>query len=393
METAATADLSGSRRTIPFRIIVPLFFYFGAAGIATVMLGPLLPGLISRWHIQDAQAGALFTSFFSGQLTGAYLATRNLRASIVFGSLITAMGCIAMLWVDFHFAHIALFAIGFGVGAGLTAGNVIAGTIVRSSSRLLAIINVGWSIGAIACPTFIRIFGPQWFFVITAVVITVAALIASTVPLPPKVSPNEAGTPLPLLPLPIVPLLIFALILLLYIGIENTLGGWLPSYAIRNSPLLLASSISFYFWIAELAGRALAAAILQKLADSILYRVSLILLMASVSLFVFVPSLSSFQITTLTILCGMAVAPLYPIIVGSLLGRTGPHPRLGLLFASASLGGVTLPWLTGVFSTFFRSLRIGLIVPAIGAFLLLILSRVVANRQVSASPDSVIQAS
>ena len=355
------------------------------------MLGPLLPGLIARWHIQDAQAGALFTSFFSGQLTGAYIAARNLRASIVFGSLITAIGCIAMLWVNFHFAHVALFAIGFGVGAGLTAGNVIAGTIVRSSSRLLAMINVGWSIGAIACPTLIRIFGARWFFVITAVVITVAALIASTVPTPQRVSSNDTVTPR--LPLPIVPLLIFALVLLLYIGIENTLGGWLPSYAVRTSASLLASSISFYFWVAELMGRALAAAILQKLTDSLLYRVSLVLLIASVFLFVFIPSLSPIEITTLTILCGIAIASLYPIIVASLLSRTGPHPRLGLLFASASLGGVTLPWLTGVFSTFFHSLRIGLIVPAVGGLLLLILSPVIANRQAPAGPDSKIHTS
>src|SRR5207302_5646780 len=114
----------------PLRTLLPVFFYFVAAGIATVMLGPLLPALIHRWHIQDAQAGSLFTASFAGQFCGAWFATRNLRISVLYGSAITAAGCIAMAWVGFGAAHIALFCLGLGLGAGLTAGNVIAGTSV-----------------------------------------------------------------------------------------------------------------------------------------------------------------------------------------------------------------------------------------------------------------------
>src|SRR6185437_1187805 len=65
--------------TSAFRSLGPVFFYFFIAGIATVMLGPLLPALIARWHIQDAQAGTLFTTTFAGQLCGSWFATRNLR--------------------------------------------------------------------------------------------------------------------------------------------------------------------------------------------------------------------------------------------------------------------------------------------------------------------------
>src|SRR6266446_10587811 len=93
------------------RPLAPVFFYFIVAGIVTVMLGPLLPVLIQRWHIQDAQAGTLFTASFAGQLCGAWFATRNLRASILYGSAITAAGCTALAWVGFGPAHIALFCV------------------------------------------------------------------------------------------------------------------------------------------------------------------------------------------------------------------------------------------------------------------------------------------
>ena len=77
-------------------------FYFFVAGIATVMLGPLLPALIARWHIQDAQAGTLFTATFAGQLCGAWFATRNLRASVLYGACMSAIGCALMAWADFR---------------------------------------------------------------------------------------------------------------------------------------------------------------------------------------------------------------------------------------------------------------------------------------------------
>ena len=335
------------------------------------MLGPLLPGLIERWHIQDAQAGVLFTALFAGQLSGAWIASKNLRASVIFGAAITAGSCIAMLWVNFSAAHVALFGVGFGLGAGLTAGNVIAGTAVTSGrARALAILNVGWSIGAITCPTLVRIFGSEAFFIIAALMLALAAVIVTRLPRQEH-APELLQAPPSGLPLPALPLALFALALLLYVGIENTLGGWLPSYAVRNSAVLLASSISFNYWLAELIGRSLMAVVVRRLGESALYCGSLVLLITAISMLIFMRHPRDGQIITLTILCGLAIAPLYPLIVSFLLARTGNHPRLGPLFSMASFGGATLPWLTGVVSTNFHGLHAGLVVPALGAFLLL----------------------
>jgi fucose permease len=74
------------------------------------------------------------------------------------------------------------------------------------------------------------------------------------------------------------------------------------------------------------------------------------------------------------ILSGAAIGPVYPLLVAFLLARFSTHPRLGRLFASASLGGATLPWFTGVVSTHFGGLRAGLLVPAAGILLMLALS-------------------
>ena len=86
----------------------------------------------------------------------------------------------------------------------------------------------------------------------------------------------------------------------------------------------------------------------------------------------------------LTFLAALSLAPLYPLIVSFLLSRTWNHTSLGALFATASFGGASLPWLTGVLSTQFHNLRTGFLVPAAGAALLLVLSPILTAKHIPA---------
>ena len=357
------------------------------------MLGPLLPALIQRWHIQDAQAGTLFTANFAGQFCGAWFATRNLRASILYGSAITAAGCIALAWVGFGSAHIALFCTGLGLGAGLTAGNVIAGTAVPAArARLIALLNVAWGFGAIACPILVRLSsagGIRYFFFTTAIFLAITSLVATAIPHPaqppePLQTTSPTASPAPSIQqrllLPPLPLLVFGAAIFLYIGVENALGGWLPSYAIRTNPALHASSIALCFWVAELTGRILVTILMTIVGEAALYRICLALLILTQVVLCATANISATGIVALTFLGALSLAPIYPLIVSFLLARTGNHARLGALFATASFGGATLPWLTGVFSTQFQSLRTGFIVPAAGAALLLFLSGILTTK-------------
>jgi MFS transporter, FHS family, glucose/mannose:H+ symporter len=405
--TTPNALQPGASPVKPLRALLPVYFYFLAAGIATVMLGPLLPALIQRWHIQDAQAGTLFTANFAGQFCGAWFATRNLRASILYGSAITAAGCIAMAWVGFDAAHIALFCTGFGLGAGLTAGNVIAGTTVPAErARLIAILNVVWGLGAIACPVLVRLSsagGIQHFFFATAAFLAITSLAAISIPnespatnfspaQPAQLaSPSSPVLPTPLIPqrmpLPPLPLFVFGGAVFLYIGVENALGGWLPSYAVRTNPALHASSIALCFWVAELTGRILVTILMALVSEAALYRICLALLILTQVILCVTANISATGIVALTFLCALSLAPIYPLIVSFLLARTGNHARLGPLFATASFGGASLPWLTGVFSTQFNNLRTGFLVPATGAALLLFLSAILTAKPTKALPS------
>lgn len=371
------AEAQPHTRAETLRALAPVFFYFGVAGVATVMLGPLLPALISRYQVQDAQAGTLFAFNFAGQLCGAWIAVRNLRASVLYGALISAAGCLAMAWAPFNFAHLALFLNGLGLGAGLTAGNVIAGTFVSANrARLLALLNTCWSVGAIFCPLLVRACGPihvNNFFYILSAVLAVSAIAATVIPRTPtqQQQPAQPKTRIPLSP---AMLFYFACALLLYVGIENALGGWLPTYAVRVDPTAHAADISFYFWLAEMAGRLLMATPANFLSEKSLYKIASALLIATLVVIIALPSLAPGHIALLTIAAGLTIAPIYPLILSFLLSRTGKHPHLGPLFASASLGGATLPWFTGIVSTHYHALRAGLAVPAAATALILLLA-------------------
>lgn len=395
-------QLSPDRATI-IRTLAPAYFYFLVAGTVTVMLGPLLPQLIEHWQIQDAQAGTLFTADFVGQLCGAWIAARNLRASLVYGSILAAAGCLALLSLGFGAAHVALFCVGVGLGTGLTAGNILAGTTLPAArARLLVILNVAWGLGAIACPLLIYLTAGggmrRFFFVITALLLAASLF---SVAIPRATHTDEAsqaleqpGRELPFkasrFPLPLFPLVAFAGAMFLYVGVENSLGGWLPSYALRSSASLQASTIAIYFWVAELVGRLIVAALMTVLGERVLYRLCLALLLVTEGLLCFIAHPSAFSVITLTILGGFTLAPVFPLLVSFMLARTGNHKRLGPLFASASLGGAVLPWLTGLCSTYFHGLRAGLVVPAAGGALLLLLSGITTAKNLPASSDRLV---
>jgi MFS transporter, FHS family, glucose/mannose:H+ symporter len=386
------SQLTPDRPTI-IRTLGPAYFYFLVAGTVTVMLGPLLPQLIQHWQIQDAQAGTLFTADFVGQLCGAWIAARSLRSSLIYGSILSAAGCIALTWLGFGAAHLALFCIGIGLGAGLTAGNIIAGTTLPAiRAKLLAILNVAWGLGAIACPLLINVTaagGMRRFLFVIATLLVAASLFSIALPrattsfvssAPSELSGSEYATADPPFPLPLLPLISFAAAMFLYVGVENSLGGWLPSYAIRSSSSLQASSIATYFWIAELIGRLLVAALMTILGERALFRLCLLFLLITEGLFCSIAHPSASAVIALTILGGFTLAPVFPLLVSFMLARTGNHKRLGVLFASASVGGAVLPWMTGVCSTYFHGLRAGLVVPAAGSALLLLLSGIVTAK-------------
>jgi MFS transporter, FHS family, glucose/mannose:H+ symporter len=353
-----------------------LLLHLGIAltGVGTVLLGCILPRLSGQWHLRDKDAGLLLMVQFATAATGALLVRRNLWKALTSGYVLIAVGSFAIFLLQQR--SLPAFAVyGLGLGLAMTANNMIAGR--RYPQRMgaaLAVANFSWSAGSVACPLLAAQFlrhatGGAAFALVgmLALPFTLLPLLAdrndlnaSTSPGPTPTGIREATT-----------ILYYSLLAFLYVGIEASVGNWMSTYATRTIAWTFAGSTLAvaFFWAALLLGRAITPAMLSWLPERRLYRVSVIATIAAVSLLL--AAHSPLVLLAGAALTGLSLAPVFPLILALFLAEIGGSRNAGWVFAVAGLGGAVLSWLTGIVSTGTGSLRIGLLVPAAAAVVML----------------------
>src|SRR5450755_2503631 len=110
---------------------------FLPTGILTTLLGPMLPILITRWAMNDTQAGNLFLVQFLAclagvQLSGVLLARWGFRPAFLSGLLMA--GGVATLYAGGPWLGlISVAAYGLGLGLIIPADNLLIAEIASSS--------------------------------------------------------------------------------------------------------------------------------------------------------------------------------------------------------------------------------------------------------------------
>jgi len=177
------------------------------------------------------------------------------------------------------------------------------------------------------------------------------------------------------------PLLPLALLVMCAVGVETALSGWLTTYSHRADPHgagngAFATSI-FMFGIV-LSRLVFSTSLLRTIGRHRVFYATLWGTAASVALLIAGRHVAAIDIAAG--LSGLCIGPLYPLLLSFFLERS---PR-GWIFAMAGIGSTVFPWITGLLSTQFGSLRFGLFAPG-GAALLMIVLSVVTFRSVNTS--------
>ncbi len=376
-QTSATDTNTETNSTGPSALWLGAGFLL--AGLGTVLLGPVLPTLAHDWHMDDSHSGLLLAAKFVGSFLGGVSVPRRLRLGIAAGMACACAGFAAFaLSPGLLTGCVALFAGGFGLGQIIASTNILAGRRYRShTGSALASLNFFWSLGAVACGLIAAAVLPRWGLRVPLLSFAGMFLAAGVGGLLGTVRTAPADTiqvAAEDLRLPRRVLVHFALLLFLYGGLETCMTGWLTTYTLRFSDLHLlgGQSALVLLWSALTAGRAISAAAMRWVSESVIQRLSLAL--SALLIAALTATRSGALLSLDCLLLGLALAPFFPSTFAILMARHPTARTAGFILAVSGLGAALFPWMMGVVSTHSGSLRIAMAVPFALALALLLLS-------------------
>ena len=363
-----------------------LFVGFVVNGVVTVILGPILPVLIARWGLNDNQVGAFFPTQFIGSWVGTVLsswviARKGYRMPIGIGYASLGLGVAGLSSPNMFGALAACAVFGFGYGMLSPGTNLyIAETGGAGRASALSLINFTWGIGAVACPALVLLAlrGHHltlflWLVTAAGCAVALAVFVApwNSASEAEDVSSSHHGEARKI---PHVGIILAALFFI-YVGAEQSTGGWVAALAKRvaNGAGTSYPIVPMFFWVGLLVGRGLAPLALRRVRENNLALMALSL--AACGLLVLQKANTIAQMDVGVALAGLGFASIYPIYIAwlSLWYRERARKIGGVMFALAALGGAFAPWLVGFISKETGSLRIGLLVPLVWALTMIVL--------------------
>ena len=381
MTVTDTQAAKGSARLLTYAA----YASFVPIGIATVLLGPVLPTLSARWSLSYAQAGALFTvqyvaSTCAVALSGILASRRGFLFPIKAGLLLMALG-LAFVSTGPEKLGIACIALyGAGLGVAVPAANLMVAAVNPSRrSAALNLLNFFWSAGAVACP----------FLVAAAIkmnrapvflggVAVFSFLIVAGIAIFPSDAVQsgaivETGPVLPLIRANVAAFLTMGCLFFFYVGTENAFGGWVASYSKTLSGMTSSFAVMTpsFFYASLMIGRWIVPLLLHWITDVRIAQVGLLL--AFVGSSCLIVSHGSLGVVLSACAAGFGLSSVYPITI-SLLSRQFESARVGsIMFTLSNIGGGLLPWTVGIASDRFGALNVGLFVPLLGCALMFLL--------------------
>lgn len=343
----------------PRRMLLLACGVFLAAGMVLSGLGPALPFLAARSQQHVVALGVLFTAISLGVILAQALVGRasdrfGLQIVLAAGMVLMSVGALALA-VSSRFVLLVLAALlmGIGYGAVLSAGNLLVARLypTRSAAALNGV-NVFYGIGSIIGPLLAGYAGAQLGASYAALALGAAVLLVlapflmgrlevavhDTVAVPPADDMRGAGV-----------LWLLAVLLLIYIGTEVGLGGWITVYLITSAHLTpeMAALGASGFWLGFTAGRMLGTALGLRLTSSALLLSSLSGVLGAAAILLFGVGAQLPSVVGILLL-GLACGPVFPTLLAVIMSATqGSNRAAARVLALGNTGGLLLPALFG----------------------------------------------
>ena len=340
---------------------------FLALGVLTAAIGPALADLAGNTGVSLAAVGGIFTALFLGALVSQGLAGPTMdrlgpRPVLWVGLILVGLGTLGVTWAPWLWLALAL-AVVTGLGHGsvdVTSNVMVAELFPERRAAAVNLLNVFFGIGAFLGPAIAGLALGWWQTALPALWLGAGLLLLLALPMAawaprghiasqtgPAAGPAAKGKTWLASPL----LWGLGALILVYVGIENGVGGWTPLYleqTVRLDPAK-AALVTSGFWLALTAGRVMATLVGTRISAKALLAGSLgIALLGSLLLAAGQGNLVT-SIAAILVL-GFGFGPVFPTSVAlttaSFPGSAGA--AAGVVVASGSLGGMLIPWIQGI---------------------------------------------
>lgn len=344
-------------------LVLGCISFFGL-GMITAAIGPSLPDLAKHAGSSLSGVGSVFSGLFFGALavqalTG-YLLDRIGARPIMVISLLVLGACLGLMTLApsiFLIIVLSVFA-GLGHGAVDVCLNVsVSNAFPQRRAASLNLLNVFFGLGAIVGPAVAGLALRLWDTALPALwlgagsQLILAPFFYFLLPRqsPAAHSPEARAGRAAIFASPI--LWVMAALILIYVGVENGMGGWVSTYMQQTSGLTAANGAltASAFWLALTAGRVLGAGLGLRISATRLLQISLLTALAGAITLALGGGSRAVSIAGILIL-GLGFGPVFPTAIAKATAvfATASGAAASLIVASGSLGGMLIPWLQGV---------------------------------------------
>jgi MFS transporter, FHS family, glucose/mannose:H+ symporter len=347
---------------------------FFLSGIATVLIGQILPILAAKFSLNDEQSGNFFPAQFVGSLTGTFLTTWFARrhrflAACLLGCFAMSVGVLLLNAGELWLCLLGFFINGVGIGLTLPAMNLLILELdPQRKVSTLSIFNFFWGFGAILSQPFVDAFTRGLNILVPTVVLSASLLLIGAVLLtipkgvepPPPDTPDTNSFSIPIWTNPIAWMI--AVFNFIHVGFESAMGGWLKIYTQRVEggetfslfpPILL-------FFVFFVVGRAVAPVFFRFLSNNKMLLINLLIVFAGMMVLLFARDVLMLSIGAS--IAGFGTSSVFPANLSRFTRFFGPSAsrRATPFFIMGTLGAALTNWFVGYISTYSSDLRTGM---------------------------------
>ncbi len=336
------------------------FYTFFVNGLMALMIGAILPYLMSDYQLGYDLGGLLLSSHALGNFLASFAVSYLViklgrKKTIVLLSTLIAVGFLGIILTSNKVILVFMFLLtGLGRGSISNMDNSIINDAAVGQTAPLNILHTFFAVGAITSPFFASIcisHGLSWKFVvgvgiifaISAVVVYLLMDVDGIVHQEKQVSetisrPFYQNTYF----------YIAAGLLFFYLGFENSVNSWVVTY-LKDTEIMSGTMAQNYLsllWTVIILGRLTCAYVSKYIKKETLILVNCIFAAIFFTIFMFLTDAK--LIFGCIIAMGFFLAGIYPTTI-STIGAVlkGQSTAMAMLLAAGTLGGIVMTYITG----------------------------------------------